>query len=152
MKGDSTAFYTLNAVTNIAMDSTGKSITAAGGQYFVDTTDPANPIWVVLTLPKFQLNGVTYSVNLSTTLPDGITSQYTLVVGGKSYPFKAGSSNQVQVDRTLFTFNPAPTGIYTVTYTSLDAPETADAPSPITLDPVLHVRGRPSTRRTDHHC
>ena len=44
MKGDDSVFYTFNAVTNSVMDSTGKSATAAGGQFFVDTTDPTNPI------------------------------------------------------------------------------------------------------------
>ena len=141
MKGDSTVFYTFNAVTSSAMDSTGKAIGASGGQYFVDTTDPANPIWVVLTMPKFQLNGTSYSVNLSTTLADGDTSQYTLVVGNKSYPFATGSSNRVQVNRTQFTFNPPTGGVYTVTYASLDAPETTDAPSPITLTPFSMVGG-----------
>ncbi|WP_434667423.1 hypothetical protein P5W99_38965 [Paraburkholderia sp. A3BS-1L] len=132
MKGDSGTFYTFNAVTNTAMDSTGKSATAGGGQYFVDATDPANPIWVVVSTPKFSLNGNSYVVNLSTTASDGVTPLYTLVVGGQSYPFEVGNT-QVTVDRTTFTFNPIQTGIYTVSYASLDAPATTAAPSPITL-------------------
>jgi hypothetical protein len=140
MKGDNTVFYTFNAVTNSIMDSTGKSGGAGGGQYFVDTTDPQNPIWVIVSTPKFQLNGASYVVNLSTTLPDGVTSQYTLVVGDKSYPFKSGNT-QVQVDRTLFTFNPMNGGVYTVTYASIDAPATNDAPSPISLSQFSMVGG-----------
>ena len=85
-----------------------------------------------MSTPKFQLNGVSYVVNLNTTLLDGITSRYTLVVGDKSYLFEPGNT-QVQVDRTLFTFNPMTGGVYTVSYASVDAPETTDAPSPITL-------------------
>ncbi len=47
MKADNTVFYTFNSVTNSIMDSTGKSGSAGGGQYFVDTTDPSNPIWIL---------------------------------------------------------------------------------------------------------
>ncbi|HZQ43465.1 MAG TPA: hypothetical protein VFA99_09440 [Acidobacteriaceae bacterium] len=132
MKGDSGVFYTFNAVTSSIMDSTGKAGGAGGGQYFVDTTDPNNPIWVVVSTPRFQLNGFSYVVNLSTTLADGITSRYTLVVGDKSYLFEANNT-QVQVDRTMFTFNAMTGGVYTVSYASLDAPGTTDAPSPIPL-------------------
>src|SRR5581483_4399442 len=132
MKGDSGVFYTFNAVTSSIMDSTGKAGGAGGGQYFVDTTDPNNPIWVVVSTPRFQLNGFSYVVNLSTTLPDGITSRYTLVVGDKSYLFEANNT-QVQVDRTMFTFNAMTGGVYTVSYVSLDAPGTTDAPAPIPL-------------------
>jgi len=132
MKGDDSVFYTFNAIGNSIMDSTGKSGSAGGGQYFVDTTDPQNPIWVAISTPKFQLNGNSYVVNLSTTLPDGITSRYTLVVGGKSYPFDAGNT-QVQVDRTRFTFNPIAAGVYTVSYVSLDSPTATVSPSPISL-------------------
>src|SRR5581483_7654016 len=132
MKGDSGVFYTFNAVTSSIMDSTGKAGGAGGGQYFVDTTDPNKPIWVVVSTPRFQLNGFSYVVNLSTTLADGITSRYTLVVGDKSYLFEANNT-QVQVDRTMFTFNAMTGGVYTVSYASLDAPGTTDAPSPIPL-------------------
>ncbi|MGA2501581.1 MAG: hypothetical protein ABSH20_27895, partial [Tepidisphaeraceae bacterium] len=45
MKADDSIFYTFNAVTNTIMDSTGKSATVGGGQYFVDATDPLNPIF-----------------------------------------------------------------------------------------------------------
>ena len=65
MKADNTVFYTFNAVASTVMDSTGKSATVTGGQYFVDTTDPLNPIYGVATLPKFTLNGNTYTFNLS---------------------------------------------------------------------------------------
>ncbi|GLQ91517.1 beta strand repeat-containing protein [Dyella acidisoli] len=140
MKGDDSVFYTYNAVTGSVMDSTGKSGSAGGGQYFVDTTDPQNPIWVVISTPKFSFNGNSYAVNISTTLSDGVTSRYTLVVGDKSYLFEAGNT-QVQVDRTLFTFNPMKGGIYTVTYASLDAPQTNEAPSPITLSPFSMTGG-----------
>jgi hypothetical protein len=133
MKADDSVFYTFNAVTNAIMDSTGKAGSASGGQYFVDTTDPDNPIWVVVSTPKFTLNGFSYVVNLSTTLADGVTSRYTLVVGGKSYAFEPGNT-QVHVDRTVFTFNKLTGGIYTVTYASLDAPQTTEAPTPITLN------------------
>ncbi len=140
MKGDDSVFYSFNAVTNALMDSNGKSGSAGGGQYFVDTTDPLNPIWVVVSTPKFTLNGNSYVVNLSTTLPDGITSRYTLVVGGKSYQFAAGNT-QVTVDDTVFTFNPMVGGVYTVTYAALDAPLTNEAPSPITLTPFTMTGG-----------
>jgi hypothetical protein len=139
MAGDS-IFYTFNGVTSTVMDSTGKSGGAGGGQYFVDTTDPNNLIWVVVSTPKFQLNGFNYVVNLSTTLPDGKTSRYTLVVGDKSFPFEANNT-QVQVDRTLFTFNPMTGGVYTVSYASVDAPEATDAPSPIKLSPFSMIGG-----------
>ena len=120
MKADDSVFYTFNAVTNTIMDSTGKSATVGGGQYFVDATDPLNPIYAVVTLPKFTLNGNTYAVNLSTTLSDGVTSRYTLVVGGKSYLFGPDNAH-VTADRTIFTFNPLQGGIYTVTYAAIDA-------------------------------
>ena len=140
MKADNTVFYTFNSVTNSIMDSTGKSGSAGGGQYFVDTTDPSNPIWISVSTPKFTLNGMSYVVNLSATLPDGVTPQYTLVVGDKSYPFEPGNT-QVQVDRTLFTFNGITGGIYTVTYASVDAPTVNDSPSPITLSQFSMVGG-----------
>jgi hypothetical protein len=132
MKADDGVFYTFNAVTNAVMDSTGRSVTAGGGQFFVDTTDPTNPIVVVVSTPKFTLNGNSYAVNLSTTLSDGVTSRYTLIAGGKSYLFEPGNT-QVKVNRTLFTFNPLQGGVYTVTCASLDAPLTNDAPSPTAL-------------------
>ncbi len=140
MKADDGVFYTFNAVTNGVMDSTGKSATAGGGQFFIDTTDPTNPIWVVVSTPKFTLNGNSYVVNLSTTLSDGVTSRYTLITGGKSYLFEPGNT-QVKVNRTLFTFNPLQGGIYTVTFASLDAPLTNDAPSPIALTPFSMTGG-----------
>jgi hypothetical protein len=140
MKADDGVFYTFNAVINGVMDSTGKSATAGGGQYFVDTTDPSNPIYVVVSTPKFTLNGNTYVVNISTTLSDGVTSRYTLIAGGKSYLFEPGNT-QVKVNRTVFTFNPLQGGIYTVTFASLDAPLTNDAPSPITLTPFSMAGG-----------
>ena len=54
-------------------------------------------------------------MNLNTTLTDGVTSRYTLVIGGKSYQFGPDNA-QVTADRTTFTFNPLTGGIYTVTY------------------------------------
>jgi hypothetical protein len=140
MKGDDGIFYTFNAVTNGVMDSTGKSASAGGGQYFVDTTDPMNPIYVVISTPKFTLNGNSYVVNLSTTLSDGVTSRYTLIAGGKSYLFEPGNT-QVKVNRTLFTFNPLQGGVYTVTCASLDAPLTNEAPSPVALTPFSMTGG-----------
>ena len=134
MKGDNSVFYTLNAVANTVMDSTGKSATAAGGQYFIDTTDPANPITGVVTLPKFTFNGNSYTFNLSTTLSDGSTSRYTLIVGGRSYQFGADNAH-VTVDRTVFTFNPVKNGSYTVTYADKDDPTGSEAPIPIPLSP-----------------
>ena len=82
-------------------------------------------------LPKFTLNGNTCTVNLSTTLPDGITSRYTLVMGGKSYLFGPGNT-QVTVDRTTLHLQPLQGGVYTVTYAALDAPAETEAPTPIT--------------------
>ena len=84
MKADDSIFYTFNAVSNIVMDSTSKPVTATAGQYFIDETDPANPIYGVVTLPKFILNGNTCTVNLSTTLADGVTSRYTLSLEEKA--------------------------------------------------------------------
>jgi hypothetical protein len=139
MKADDTVFYTFNGLTNAVMDSTGKSVTAAGGQYFVDETDPANPVYGVISLPKFTLNGNTCTVNVNTTLADGVTSRYTLVMGGRSYLFDSGS--QVTADRTRFTFNPLEGGIYTVTYAAADAPAGTEAPTPITLTPFSMTAG-----------
>jgi len=139
MKADDSVFYTFNAITNGIVDSTGKSATAAGSQYFVDETDPANPIYGVVALPKFTLAGVTYSVNVNTSLADGVTSRYTLVFGGQSYLFD--SANQVTANRTRFTFNPYTGGVYTVTYASLDAPAVSEAPTPITLTPFSMTAG-----------
>lgn len=132
MKADDTVFYTYNAATNFVMDSAGKQITPAGGQYFIDGTDPRNPIYGVVAMPKFVLNGNTYTVNLSTTLVDGVTSRYSLIVGGKSYLFDPDNAH-VTVDRTTFTFNPIKGGVYTVGYTALDQPIGGEAPSPIPL-------------------
>lgn len=140
MKGDDGVFYTFNAVSNSIVDSSGKSGTPAGGQYFIDATDPQNPVTGVVTLPKFTLNGNTYTVNMSTTLADGVTSRYSLVVGGKSYLFGPGNS-QVTVDRTIFTFNPMKGGIYTVTYAAVDSPTGSQAPAPITLTPFSIAAG-----------
>ena len=139
MKADDSIFYTFNGVTNAVMDSTGKSATAAGNQYFVDQTDPANPIYGVISLPKFTFNGLTCTVNVNTTLPDGVTSRYTLVLGDKSYLFDAG--NHVTADRTSFTFNPLAGGVYTVTCSALDAPAGTEAPTPITLTPFSMTAG-----------
>jgi hypothetical protein len=139
MKADDSIFYTFNGVTNGIMDSTGKSATAGGSQYFIDETDPANPIYGAIALPKFTLNGNSYSVNINTTLADGVTSRYTLVAGGKSYLFNSG--NQVTADRTSFTFNALAGAAYTVTYASLDAPAITEAPTPITLTPFSMTAG-----------
>ena len=139
MKADDSVFYTFNAITNGIVDSTGKTATAGGSQYFVDETDPANPIYGVVALPKFTLAGVTYSVNVNTSLADGVTSRYTLVFGGQSYLFD--SANQVTANRTRFTFNPFTGGAYTVTYASLDAPAVSEAPTPITLTPFSMTAG-----------
>lgn len=144
MKADDSIFYTFNAVSNAVMDSTGKSATAAGGQYFVDETDPTNPIYGVVTLPKFTLNGNTYNVVMSTTLSDGVTSRYSLVVGGKSYLFGPDNAH-VTADRTQFTFNPLTGGVYTVTYAAVDAPAESEAPTPIALTPFSIAAGGLST-------
>jgi hypothetical protein len=139
MKADETVFYTFNAVTNNVMDSTGKAVIAAGSQYFIDTTDPANPIYVVVSLPTFLYNSIPYTVNLSTTLPDGITPQYTLIAGGKSFPFESDNAH-VTVDRSFFTFNAISNGVYTVTVSSIDAPSVTDA-APISLTPFTITGG-----------
>ena len=140
MKADDTIFYTFNAVTGSVMNSTGKSATVTGSQYFVDNTDSANPIYCVVTLPKFTLGGNTYTVNLSTTLSDGVTSRYQLVVSGKSYLFGPGNT-QVTADRTIFTLNPLTGGQYTVSYADIDAPIGTEAPSPIVLTPFSIAAG-----------
>ncbi|MBS1854108.1 MAG: hypothetical protein JST11_01990 [Acidobacteria bacterium] len=134
--GDSGVFYTYNAIANSVMDSTGKSATPAGGQYFVDATDSSNTIYAVVTLPKFTLNGNTYAVNLGTTLPDGVTSRYSLVVGGKSYLFGPDNAH-VTVDRTVFTFNSGAT----VSYGDIDLPTGSEAPTPIPLTPFSVAGG-----------
>jgi hypothetical protein len=140
MKGDASVFYTFNAVSNTVMDSTGKSASVSGGQYFIDITDPLNPIYGVVALPKFSLNGNTCSLNLNTTLSDGVTSRYTLVIAGQSFQFGPDNAH-VTVDRTEFTFNPLQGGIYTVTYAALDAPAESEAPTPITLTPFSITAG-----------
>ena len=139
MKAD-TAFYTYNAVSNITFDSTNKTVTAAGSQYFIDTTDPANPIFVVVTLPKFVNNTNTYNINLNTTLPDGVTPCYTLVAGGKSYLFNP-TNQSVTADRTVFTFNPGLDNVFTVSYADVDAPTRSESPSPIVLTPFTIAGG-----------
>ena len=140
MKADDSVFYTYNAVTNNVMDSTGKAVIAVGGQYFVDTTDPENPIYAVIALPTFLYNGITYTVNLSTTLSDGVTSCYTLIAGGQSFLFGPDNAH-VTVDRSVFTFNGFADGVYTVSVASIDAPAVTDAPSPISLIPFTITGG-----------
>ena len=133
MKADDTVFYTFNAVAGTVMDSTGKSATVAGTQYFNDTTDPLNLIYGVITLPKFTFNGNTCTINLNTTLPDGVTSRYTLVMSGKSYLFNPDNAH-VTADLTTFTFNARVGGAFTVTYTAVDSPAVNEAPA-IALTP-----------------
>jgi hypothetical protein len=140
MKADDSVFYTVNAVTNGTMDSTGKAGSVAAGQYFIDQTDPSNPIYGVVGVPKFSMNGNSYTVNLSTTLADGVTSRYTLVTGGKSYLFGPDNAH-VTVDLTEFTFNSISGGTYSVTYAALDAPAGAEAPTPVVLTPFSIVAG-----------
>ena len=139
MKADDTVFYTFNAVASTVMDSTGKSATVAGTQYFIDTTDPQNPIYGVITLPKFTFNGNTCTINLNTTLPDGVTSRYTLVIGGKSYLFNPDNAH-VTADLTTFTFNPRVGGAFTVTYAAVDSPAVSEAPT-IALTPFSIAAG-----------
>ncbi len=138
MKAD-TPFYTFNAVSNITYDSTGKTVTATGGQYFIDTTDSLNPIYVVVTLPKFVINTNTYNINLNTTA-DGVTPNYTLVAGGKSYRFDP-TNKTVTADRTVFTFNPGAANVFTVSYADVDAPTGSEAPSPIVMTPFSIAAG-----------
>jgi hypothetical protein len=140
LKGDDSVFYTANVAASTTMDSTGKSGSLGGGQYFVDSTDPANPIYGVVTLPKFIFNLSTYTVNLATTDPATGDPRYTLVVGGQSYPFGPGNT-QVTADRSTFTFNPVTGGAYTVTYAAIDAPAEAEAPTPIALTPFTVTMG-----------
>jgi hypothetical protein len=142
MRADDSVFYTFNVPANAVMDSLSASlISPVGGQYFIDATaDPLNPIYGVITFPSFMLNGNLYSVNITTTLADGVTSRYSLVVGGKSYPFNAGNK-QVQVDTTVFTFNPINSGFYSVGYAAADAPIESQAPSIISLTPFSITAG-----------
>ncbi len=140
MKGDDSVFYTANVAASTTMDSTGKSGGLSGGQHFTDTTDPANPIYGVVTLPKFIFNLNTYTVNVATTDPATGDPRYTLVVGGQSYPLGPGNS-QVTADRSTFTFNPISGGAYTVTYSAIDAPAEAEAPTPIALTPLTVTMG-----------
>ncbi len=140
MKADDTVFYTYNAAANTVMDSNGRTASPSGGQYFIDTTDPSNPIYGVVTLPKFTLNGATYSVNPSTTLADGTTSRYSLVVAGNTYQFSPDNAHVI-VDRTRFTFNPLQGGSYSVEYAGLDQPAGDKAPSPVPLTPFSIAMG-----------
>ena len=142
--GDNAVAYTVNApfintTASAVMDSTGKAAGVGGHQVFVDRTDPENPIWGIVSLPTFVLNQTTYYVFLSTSL-NGTTPRYTLSVGGQSYLFDPGNT-QVTVDTTTFTFNAVADGAYTVTYAAADAPATAEAPTPITLNPFTLVLG-----------
>jgi hypothetical protein len=140
IKGDSAVYYTFNAVASTVMDTTGKSVTVAGGQYFIDTTDPNNTIYGVVNLPKFTFNGNNYTFNLSTTASDDTTPLYTMIVGGRSYQFSAGNT-QVTVDQTIFTFNPVNGGTYTVSYANADNPNQSEAPTPIPLTPFTIAIG-----------
>lgn len=142
MKADDAVFYTYNAVSSIIVDSTGKSGSVMAGQYFVDGVDPLNPIYVVITLPTFNFNGNPYAVNVNTTASDGVTSQYTLVVGGRSFWFDPGNMT-VTVDQTRFTFNPVKSGTYTVTYTAISPPSgnVSPTPTPIMLTPFTVTAG-----------
>jgi hypothetical protein len=140
MKADDAVSYTYNAAAGTVMDSAGRSAIPVAGQYFVDATDQLNPIYAVVTLPTFTLNGNTYSLNLATTLADGVTSRYTLVAGGRSYQFGPGNAH-VTVDRTTFTFKPVQGGSYTVGYASVDQPAADQAPSPIPLTPFSIAMG-----------
>ena len=124
------------------MDSTGKSASRRPAAS-TSSTRPIRPIRStrVVTLPKFTLNGNTYSLNLSTTLADGVTSRYTLVVGGKSYLFGPDNAH-VTVDRTDVHLQPASRAAsYTVGYASLDQPAGDQAPSPIPLTPFSIAMG-----------
>ena len=140
MKADDSVFYTFNAVAGTVMDSTGRSANVSGTQYFVDTTDPQNPVYGVVTLPKFTFNGNTCTVNLSTTAADGKTSRYTLVMGGKSYLFGPDNAH-VTTDLTTFTFNQRQGGVFTVTYAAVDSPAETEAPTPIPLTPFSIAAG-----------
>jgi hypothetical protein len=140
MKADDSVFYTYNAVTNAVMSSSGKAGTGSAGQYFVDTTDPSNlPIYGVIALPKFTLNGNSYTFNLSTTDSSG-ASRYTLIAGGQSFLFNPDNTS-VTANRTVFTFQSISGGIYTVTYSAVDSPQGTVAPSPITLTPFTVTCG-----------
>ena len=141
MKADDSVFYTFNAVTNTVMDSTGKSVTAAGGQYFIDSTDPNNPIYGVVTLPKFTLNGNTYTVNLSTTLTDGVTSRYTLVVGGQELSVRPRQCACHRRPHDLHLQRPPIWAHPRVSYADVDAPVGSEAPSPIPLTPFSIAAG-----------
>jgi len=142
MEADDAVFYTYNAVSATIFDSTGKSGSVSGGQYFVDTVTTQEPIYVAITLPTFTFNGNTYTVNINTTEMDGVTSLYTLVVGGKSYLFDSGNKT-VTTDQTKFTFNPVTSGAYTVTYTAIDTPSgnISTTPTPILLSPFTVTGG-----------
>ncbi|MGA3005035.1 MAG: hypothetical protein ABSE20_25275, partial [Acetobacteraceae bacterium] len=140
IKGDSAVYYTFNAVASTVMDTTGKSVTVAGGQYFIDTTDPNNTIYGVVNLPKFTFNGNNYTFNLSTTASDNTTPLFTMIVGGRSYQFSTGNT-QVTVDQTIFTFNQVSGGTYTVSYANADNPNQSEAPTPIPLTPFTIAIG-----------
>src|SRR5439155_6421624 len=105
--------------------------------YFLDATDPENPIFAIITLPTFSLNGNVYKLNLNRTLPGTQTSRYSLVVGGKSYLFDPNNT-RVTVNQTTFTFNPITGGVYTVSYAAVDLP---NGPSPIPLTPFTITAG-----------
>jgi hypothetical protein len=97
MKADDKVFYSYNAVNNAVIDSMGHSSNVFGGQYFIDKTDVTKPIYVVITTPSFSADGRNYDINLNTIAEYSVTSQFSLVVGQKSYLFEP-SSNSVWVD------------------------------------------------------
>ena len=142
MKADETVFYTYNVATSTIVDSTGKSGTVSAGQWFCDNSDPANLLYGVITLPSFNYNGNTCSVNINTTAADGITSRYTLVLGGRSFLFDSGNLS-VTVDQTKFTFNKVQNGVYSVTCSVTSAPSgsVSTTPTPIVLTPFTVTAG-----------
>ena len=98
-EGDDTVFYTVNAplLGVDGLDRQGRRISAAS-QYFVDETDPANPIYGVVTLPTFSFNGNTYTVNLTTTLADGVTLALQPRRRRQELPLRPRQRRHVDVD------------------------------------------------------
>lgn len=142
MRADESVFYTYNAVANTVMDSAAATLTnPVPGQYFVDSTaNLQSPIFCVITPPSFLLNGNNYTFNLSTTLPDGTSSRFSMIVGTKSYLLDPGNAS-VTVDRTKFTFNRINHGVYNVSYMAVDSPTASESPSSIPLTPFAMTGG-----------
>ena len=143
VSGDDSTIYTYNAISNTIVDSVyGRTVLPVSGQYYIDNT-ASNPVYGVIILPSFILNGNTYNININTIDPGTTNSRYTLITGDQSFLFDKNDNIHVTVDDTRFTFNAVPLtgGAYTVSYAAVDQSTTLDYPSPITITPFTICAG-----------